>query len=103
MRKKPDGTLSLHYDPALAAAFSAQPLDKDIELWSLYDSIRCPTLVLRGACSDLLTRETAEEMSVRGPKAEIVEIAGVGHAPTLIHEDQIRVVTSFLPGSNGRT
>ena len=59
--------------------------------WSLYDNIRCPTLVLRGEHSDLITRDTAIEMSQRGPRAEVVEIAGVGHAPTLIHEEQIRV------------
>lgn len=96
VRREPDGSLRLHYDPGLAAAFTAQPLDKDVELWSLYDNIRCPTLVLRGACSDLLTRETAAEMSLRGPKAKVVEIADVGHAPTLIHQDQISVVTRFL-------
>ena len=54
--------------PALAVAFTAQPLDRDMELWSFYDSIRCPTLVLRGEHSDLLTRETAQEMSERGPR-----------------------------------
>lgn len=98
VRQEPAGSLRLHYDPALAAAFTAHPPDKDVELWSLYDSIRCPTLVLRGAASDLLSRETAREMSVRGPKAKVVELADVGHAPTLIHQDQIAVVTSFLLG-----
>ena len=85
VRKNPDGSLRMHYDPALAVPFTAQPLDKDVELWSFYDSIRCPTLVLRGEQSDLLTRETAQAMSERGPKAKVVEIADVGHAPTLIH------------------
>lgn len=98
LRKEPDGSLRLHYDPALAVAFTAQPLNKDIELWSLYDNIRCPTLVLRGARSDLLSRGTAEEMSLRGPKANVIEIADVGHAPTLIHQDQIAVVKQFLLG-----
>jgi pimeloyl-ACP methyl ester carboxylesterase len=102
VRRTPDGCLRMHYDPALAVAFGAQPLDKDLELWSLYDSIRCPTLVLRGACSDLLTRQTAEEMSVRGPKAKVVEIPDVGHAPTLIHQEQINVVTTFLLESKDR-
>jgi pimeloyl-ACP methyl ester carboxylesterase len=53
-------------------------------------------MVIRGERSDLLTRDTAHQMSVRGPKAEIVEIAGVGHAPTLIHDDQIQLVRNFL-------
>lgn len=93
---QPDGTLRLHYDPALAVAFNATPLDKDVELWSLYDNIRCPALVLRGEHSDLLTRETAQKMALSGPRATVVEIAGVGHAPTLIHEDQISIVAKFL-------
>jgi pimeloyl-ACP methyl ester carboxylesterase len=70
--------------------------EKDLELWPLWDAIRCPTLVLRGAESDLLTRETTEKMAGRGPKAKVVEIPGVGHAPTLMHEDQIKLVRDFL-------
>jgi len=96
VRHRTDGSLRLHYDPALAVPFTAQPLDRDIELWGLYDAITCPTLVLRGERSDLLARDTAAEMSMRGPHARVVEFAGVGHAPTLLHEDQIRVVTEFL-------
>jgi len=38
-------------------------------------------------------------MTLRGPRAKIVEIANVGHAPTLMHQDQISVVTQFLLGS----
>ena len=67
-----------------------------MELWDLYDRIRCPTMVIRGEHSDLLTRDTANEMAMRGPRAKIAEIAGVGHAPTLIHDDQIQLVREFL-------
>jgi len=97
-----DGSLRLHYDPALAVAFTTNPPEQDLELWSLYDRICCPTLVLRGERSDLLTRQTAQEMSQRGPRARVVEIANVGHAPTLIHQDQIRLVTQFLLESLAR-
>jgi len=96
VRSNPDGSLRMHYDPALAVAFGAGPLDRDLELWSTYDAIRCPTLLLRGEHSDVLTREAARAMSQRGPAATVVEFAGVGHAPTLIHEDQISVVREFL-------
>jgi pimeloyl-ACP methyl ester carboxylesterase len=103
VRQNPDGSLRLHYDPALAAAFDARSSNEDQELWGLYDRIPCPTLVLRGERSDLLTRETAQQMSRRGPRAEVVEIAGVGHAPTLIHRAQIRVVADFLLGREAGT
>ena len=53
-------------------------------------------LVRRGETSDLLSRDTAGEMKRRGPKARVVEIRGVGHAPTLLHADQIGVVRDFL-------
>ena len=72
---------------------------KDHELWPVYDAIRCPTRVLRGETSDVLTRETAQEMTRRGPHAELVEIPGVGHAPMLLDEAQIRHVREFLLAS----
>ena len=96
VRKNDDGSLRLHYDPKIAEPFRATMPEKDLELWPLWDAIRCPTLVLRGALSDLLTRDTCDKMAGRGPKAKVVEIPGVGHAPTLMHEDQIKIVRDFL-------
>jgi pimeloyl-ACP methyl ester carboxylesterase len=96
MRRRPDGTYRVHYDPAIAVPFAAMDTGKDVEGWEVWDAIRCPTLVLRGAESDLLTRETAMTMSERGPRAKLVEFAGVGHAPTLLHDDQITAVREFL-------
>lgn len=98
VRELSDGSFRLHYDPAIALAFAARPLDRGMDLWSVYDAIRCPTLVLRGAESDLLSRETAEQMSQRGPRAKVVEIAGVGHAPSLLHADQVELIRAFLLG-----
>jgi len=98
VRKQPDGSYRMHYDPKLAEPFKHQMPEKDLELWPLYDAVRSPMLVVRGALSDLLTRETCEAMKNRGPKAKIVEIEGVGHAPTLMHDDQVSVVRSFLLG-----
>jgi pimeloyl-ACP methyl ester carboxylesterase len=96
VRKQSDGTWRPHYDPRIAQAYSSQPLDKDLDLWPLYDAVRCPMLVLRGEQSDLLSRDTAAEMARRGPKAKVAEIRGVGHAPTLMPADQIAVVREFL-------
>jgi len=96
VRRQADGSYRMHYDPAIAVPFKAEVSDKDIELWPYYDAIKCPTLVIRGAMSDLLRRETLEEMAGRGPRAKTVEIADVGHAPTLMHADQIGIVRDFL-------
>lgn len=96
VRANPDGSLRMHYDPKLAEPFRALMPEKDLELWPLWDAIACPVLVLRGAESDLLTRATCEAMASRGPRAKIVEIPGVGHAPTLMREDQIKPARDFL-------
>ncbi|HEY9109172.1 MAG TPA: alpha/beta hydrolase [Roseateles sp.] len=90
----------LHYDPAIALPFSAVTPELaaagEAALWAAYDQLRCPTLVIRGAESDLLTPETARAMTQRGPSARLVELPGIGHAPTLIHANQIAVVRDFL-------
>jgi pimeloyl-ACP methyl ester carboxylesterase len=96
VRRNGDGTWRMHYDPRIAEPFRAAIADRDVELWHIWDPIRCPTLVVRGEHSDLLTRETCAQMAERGPKARIVEIPGIGHAPTLMFEDQIRIVRDFL-------
>ena len=96
LRKDTDGSLRLHYDPKIGEPLRAHLPEKDLEFWEVYDAIRCPTLVIRGAESDLLTRASCEQMTTRGPKAERVEIPGVGHAPTLMHDDQIEIVRGFL-------
>jgi pimeloyl-ACP methyl ester carboxylesterase len=67
-----------------------------VDLWPTYDAIHCPTLVLRGADSDLLPQKTAIDMTKRGPKAELVEFPGAGHAPWLMASDQIKVIRDFL-------
>jgi len=96
LRSDPGGGYRMHYDPAIAVPFNAEKERKDIDLWKVYDAIRCPTLVVRGEHSDLLTRETAGQMAVRGPRARLAEMKGIGHAPTLMHADQIEVVREFL-------
>jgi pimeloyl-ACP methyl ester carboxylesterase len=96
VRSNADGSFRMHYDPSLALPLGAEHPTRDVELWNIYDQIRCPTMVLRGERSDLLSRDTTDKMAERGPRAKVVEIVGVGHAPTLIHEDQIALVRAFL-------
>jgi pimeloyl-ACP methyl ester carboxylesterase len=91
-----DGRYRARYDPRIAEAFRAAMPEKDLSLWPLYEAVRCPTLALRGEHSDLLTRETHQKMGQTGPKAKLVEIAGVGHAPTLLSREQIEPVRAFL-------
>lgn len=108
MLRQREGRWWLHYDPAISAPFRAlaalgdestarQAVQAGEEvLWNLYDQIVAPTLLLRGAESDLLSRATARAMGERGPRATCVEFSGVGHAPTLVSEEQVATVVDFL-------
>jgi pimeloyl-ACP methyl ester carboxylesterase len=100
VKRQSDGSLSLHYDPAIGVPIRAMTEEAaqagQALLWQLYDQIQAQTLLLRGQQSDLLTLETAQAMQTRGPQATLVEFAGVGHAPTLIHESQVHTVADFL-------
>jgi pimeloyl-ACP methyl ester carboxylesterase len=98
-RQTAEGRIEFAYDPGIAEPFKevyAACGGKDVESWPLYDAIACPTLLLRGANSDLLTAESAQEMTRRGPKARLVEVPGVGHAPMLLDAAQVAPVREFL-------
>ncbi len=94
--QRADGRWAFRYDPRIAEPFKAAFVDKDIDLWPIYAGITCPTLVVRGAESDLLTRDTWQQMGACGPQAQLAEIPGVGHAPMFQSDDQIAVVRNFL-------
>ena len=91
----------LHYDPAIALALRAvtpaAAAAGEAALWAAYDAIRCPTLVLRGADSDVLSRGDGGGDARSAARAlRVHEFAGVGHAPTLVRAEQIAVVREFL-------
>lgn len=99
----PDGRgVTLHYDPDIAVPVRTLTQEAvaqgEATMWQIYDGVAAETLLVRGADSDLLSSETAQQMTRRGPKARLVEFAGVGHAPTLVAGDQVQAVTAFLLG-----
>lgn len=91
-----DGRFEMCYDPAIAESFRRATAAGEIDLWPIYDRITCPTLVVRGERSDLLATETVQAMSARGPRPEIVEVPGVGHAPMFMDEAQIAIARNFF-------
>lgn len=95
-RRLPSGRLTTHYDPAIVRQMFVHP--DDYEQWQHYDAIECPTLVLHGVDSDLLLPSIADEMARRGPKAQVIEIEGCGHAPGLVQEPHIKRVRDWLTG-----
>jgi pimeloyl-ACP methyl ester carboxylesterase len=94
------GGLRLHYDPRIGEPFRAVTAAAahagEAALWQLYERISARVLVTRGAQSDLLSVATAQRMADCGPRARVVEFAGVGHAPMFMHDEQIAVVRQFL-------
>lgn len=95
VRESPDGDIALAYDPRIAEPLRTT-VDRDVDLWPLWDRITCPVLLVRGEISDVLQRVDAEAMTRRGPKAVLHECPGIGHAPSLMSPDQIMLVRDFL-------
>ena len=99
VKEQGDG-FALHYDPAIARSMQQitpeSAAQDQATLWQLYDNITAQTLLLRGAQSDLLSKETSQAMTQRGPRAQLEEFEGVGHAPTLIADNQVSAVLRFL-------
>src|SRR5450830_180173 len=103
LRQDQDGKWGRHYDLRLAEPFKTITPEAasmgEAALWAAYDAITCPTLLVRGELSDLLLPEVAQAMTERGRKAQLVESAGVGHAPTFMHAEQIKLAEDFLLGA----
>lgn len=91
-----------HYDLALSEPFKSMTPESaaagEAILWSAFDSIGCPILIVRGNESDLLSEQTLVQMLSRNRNAQAFHVEGVGHAPTLMAEDQVDVVQKFLNG-----
>jgi pimeloyl-ACP methyl ester carboxylesterase len=99
----PDGRWALRYDPGIAVPFRATHQDQGPVLWALWDAVRCPALLVRGAESDLLSADSARRMTERGPKPALVEFPGIGHAPMFLDPEQIAPVAAFLRACVGHS
>jgi pimeloyl-ACP methyl ester carboxylesterase len=77
LRRRPDGKWVYKFDPAILAFEAAESLET---LWGRLGAVRCPTLLVRGAESPLLARETAERFARELPAAELAEVPGAGHS-----------------------
>ena len=100
-----NGEYRLRYDPAIRHTMRGHadpefPLGPNvfagIDLWTVWNEIRCPILVVRGARSDVLSRATLERMRTSKPGLGVVEFPDVGHAPALMSGPQIDAVREFL-------
>lgn len=95
-RRMNDGRVTVHYDPQIVTQFTLHK--GDLDCWHAWDSVSCPTLLLRGETSDVLPSAVAAQMKSRGPRPRLVEFGGVGHAPTLTTGEEVAILRDFLAG-----
>lgn len=100
LKPAPQGGFVPHYDPSIAIPFRAITPEMaaagEAALWQAWTALQCPTLLLRGELSDVLAPDTAQRMTETGPRAQLVEFGGVGHAPMLVQPEQRAAVLDFL-------
>ena len=94
-RALPDGRFTMHYDPRIGEPLRGHD-PVDVDMWALWDRIRVPRMVIRGAASDILLPETFARMQTSG--AQGYEAPLTGHAPALLDPPQTRAIRSFLAG-----
>ncbi|MDQ3259240.1 MAG: alpha/beta hydrolase [Pseudomonadota bacterium] len=94
-KQSSNGNFVLHYDPAIADVFKG-PAIQDISLWTFWQGVTCPVLVIRGAESDLLLPETVRQMQVGRSNVESIEVPNTGHAPALMDNAQVFAIRKFL-------
>ncbi len=68
----------------------------DIELWDIWQAIKCPVLVIHGKNSDILSTDTVRRMQATHAKVDVVEIADAGHAPALLDAGQQQMIYAWL-------
>ena len=96
VRPMADGGLEMIYDPKIADSFHRATAGGVVDLWPMFDRVRCPTRVVRGELSDLLSSEVAQAMSRRGSRPDVIEVPGVGHAPMFMDNAQIAIAREFF-------
>jgi pimeloyl-ACP methyl ester carboxylesterase len=96
LRRAPDGELTWKYAKGLRDMMREGRRDA-VDLWEPLPRIPCPTLIVRGAESDILSAEVAKKMAERLPDGRVVEIAGAGHTvPADRPEEFVRQIRAFL-------
>jgi pimeloyl-ACP methyl ester carboxylesterase len=94
LRPLPDGTLTFKYDKELRRNPRALFDHTKDELWTAWRAVRCPTLLVRGADSDVLAPGTAERIVAENPNVRFSSVPDCGHSITLDNPDGLLDVVS---------
>ena len=97
LRPLADGGFTWKYDRGLRDLVRGGRWNDPIDLWPAWCAIRCPTLLVRGAESDILSAEIAKTMLEAQPLAQLAEVADAGHTvPGDQPEAFMRLLREFL-------
>ena len=96
LRQRPDGRWIWRMDPAYIQQRVQQGAPRRPDLWPVLERVPCPTLVVWGADSDVLSEAQARRMVETLPKGQLVAVPGVGHAPTLMEPTVLKALEQFL-------
>ncbi len=96
VRPQQNGALAWKFDPAFRQQLTEQQMIQDVDLWASARLVQCPTIIVRGAKSDILSTEVAEQLRTTITEAHLVEALGIGHAPSLVESDVLPTLRRFL-------
>ncbi|WP_408988188.1 alpha/beta fold hydrolase [Sphingomonas sp. SUN039] len=92
-----NGRIVPDYDKKIAEPFRLPGGEAGIDLWPAFDALAdVPTLIVRGALSDLLAPATVAQMVGRLKDAKTVTVADVGHAPVLDETEAAAAIDALL-------
>ncbi len=91
-----NGRLTWKMDPAIRRPPRGGSAARQMDLWVPYARVAAPVLIVRGADSDILARTTAARMCNVLRNTKVVEVPGVGHAPSLVEPEALSAIKEFL-------
>ncbi|AEA60171.1 alpha/beta fold hydrolase [Burkholderia gladioli] len=96
LKETEDGRVVWRHDAAgIAAARLAATPAQLVDLWPHVERVSVPALVLRGADSDFLSAEAANDMTIVNPAICAINIPGATH---YVHDDQFDAFNTQLRG-----
>lgn len=96
-RLTPEGAIVADYDSNIAQPFKVPGGETGVDMWPAFDALKTvPTLILRGALSDILSAGSAAKMVARLDQGKLVIVPSVGHAPTLDEPEAVSAIDELV-------
>ena len=96
LRQSSDGRWVWKHDPAIDQQRARDGAHGYPALWQVLASVPCPTLLLWGSMSDVLSEAQARKIVATLPHGTLATVMGSAHAPTLNEPDAAAALEAFL-------